>query len=63
MLKIERQTKITEFLYDKLEAGYTVRKISKDMYEFKIKTEKLDIAEKIHSSNFLTDFLKPLSII
>jgi hypothetical protein len=58
MLKIERQTKMTEFIYNKLEKGYTVKKLSNDMYEFKIKTSKLDIEEKIHSSNFLTNFVK-----
>ena len=58
MYKFEKQLMIRKFICDKIEEGYTVRKTGKNINEFKIKKEKLDIIEKIHSSNFLTDFIK-----
>ena len=64
MYEFEKQLLIRKFIFDKIEEGYTVRKIGKDVYEFKIKTKKLDSVEKLHNSNFLTDFLKkPLVIL
>ena len=57
MYKFEQQLIIRKFIYDKIEEGYTVRKTGENIYEFKIKKEKLDIIEKIHSSNFLKDFI------
>jgi hypothetical protein len=58
MYQFENQKIIMKFIYNKIEKGYTVKKISKDTYEFKIKTKTLDATEKIHSDNFLTEFLK-----
>jgi hypothetical protein len=64
MYEFERQLLIRKFIFDKIKEGYSVRKLGEDVYEFKIKTKKLDSVEKIHSSNFLTDFLKkPLVIL
>ena len=57
MYKFEKQLMISTFIYDKIEEGYTVRKLKDNIYEFKIKKEKLDITEKIHSLNFLRDFI------
>ena len=58
MFQFEKEAIIRRFIYDKVEQGYTVRKIGKNQYEFKIKTKTLDSIEKIHSNNFLTEFLK-----
>lgn len=58
MFQFEKQMIIRKFIFDKIEEGYTVRKIGKNLYEFKIKKEKLDSVEKIHSDNFLAEFLK-----
>lgn len=58
MFQFEKQMVIRKFIFDKIEEGYTVRKIGKNLYEFKIKKEKLDSVEKIHSDNFLAEFLK-----
>lgn len=55
MYKFEKEMRIRNFIYDKIEKGYTVRKTGKDTYEFKIKTEKIKV---VNSSNFLTDFVK-----
>ena len=53
-----KQRKIENFIYQKLEDGYTVRKIGESTYEFKKKTKLLDITEKVHSNNFLDEFIK-----
>ena len=58
MYKFEQQLIIRKFIYDNIEEGYAVRKTGENIYEFKIKKEKLDIIEKLHSSNFLTNFMK-----
>ena len=58
MYKFEKQVMIRKFICDKIEEGYTVRKTGKNIYEFKIKKEKVNIVEKLHSSNFLTNFIK-----
>ena len=60
MYKFEQQLIIRKSVYDKSEEGYTVRKTGENIYEFKIKKEKLDIIEKLHSSNFLTDIMKTI---
>ena len=48
---------IKNFIYNKINQGYTVKKISDDEYEFKITIKRIDISEKIHSETFLTDFI------
>ena len=48
---------IRNFIYNKINQGYTVKKISDDEYEFKITIKRIDISEKIHSETFLTDFI------
>ena len=53
-----KQRKIENFIYEKLEDGYTIRKIGESTYEFKKKTKLLDITEKVHSNNFLNEFIK-----
>jgi len=53
-----KQRKISDFIFEKLEDGFTVRKISENTYEFKKKTKLLDITEKVHSDNFLNEFIK-----
>ncbi len=59
MLEFEKEIMIRKFIYDKIEQGYTVRKIGKNQYEFKIKTKTLNSIEKIHSDhNFLAEFLQ-----
>lgn len=58
MFQFEKEIRIRKFIYDKIEQGYTVKKIGKNLYEFKIKTKTLDSVEKIHSDNFLVEFLK-----
>jgi hypothetical protein len=59
MLDYDRkQRKIADFIYEKLENGYTIRKIGESTYEFKKKTKLLDITEKVHSDNFLNEFIK-----
>lgn len=58
MFQFEKEIMIRRFIYDKIQQGYIVRKTGKDTYEFKIKTKLLDSVEKIHSDNFLTEFLK-----
>lgn len=58
MFEFERKLTIRNFIYDKVEKGYIVRKIGKDTYEFKIKTKMFDSIEKIHRDNFIKDFLK-----
>ena len=59
MLDYDRkQRKIADFIYQKLQDGYIVRKIGESTYEFKKKTKLLDITEKIHSNNFLDEFIK-----
>jgi len=58
MFEFEKKLIIKNFIYDKIQQGYTVKKIGKDTYEFKIKTKRLDTIEKIHSDNFLTEFLQ-----
>ena len=58
MYKFEQELMIRKFIYDKIEEGYTVRKTGENIYEFNIPKEKLDIIEKLHSSNFLTNFIK-----
>ena len=52
-----RELIIRRFIYEKIQQGYTVKKVSDDTYEFQIKTSKLKITEKIHCDNFLTDFV------
>ena len=52
-----RDLSIRNFIYNKINQGYTVKKISDDTYEFKITKKRLDIIEKIHCDNFLTDFV------
>ncbi len=49
---------IRNFIFNKIQQGYSVRKITSDTYEFKIKTNKLKITEEIHSDTFLNDFVK-----
>lgn len=51
-----RDLSIRNFIYNKINQGYTVKKISDDTYEFKITKKRLDITEKINCDNFLTDF-------
>lgn len=58
MFDFEKEMIIRRFIYDKIEQGYTVRKINKDTYEFKIKTKTLDSIEKVHSNNFINEFLQ-----
>ena len=53
-----RELIIRRFIYEKIQQGYTVKKVSDDTYEFQIKKSKLKITEKIHCDNFLTDFIK-----
>ena len=48
---------IRNFIYNKINQGYTVKKTSDDEYEFKITIKRIDISEKIHSETFLTDFI------
>ena len=48
---------IRRFIYEKIQQGYTVKKVSDDTYEFQIKTSKLKITEKIHCDNFLSNFV------
>ena len=59
MLDYDRkQRKIADFIYNKLEDGYSIKKIGENTYEFKKKTKLLDITEKVHSNNFLNEFIK-----
>lgn len=58
MFQFEKELIIRRFIYDKIEKGYTVRKIGKNTYEFKIKIKNTDIIEKVHSDNFINDFLQ-----
>ena len=53
----QKEIIIRGFIYNKIQQGYTVKKTGKDTYEFKIKTKRLDISEKIHCDNFLSEFL------
>ena len=53
-----KQRKIADFIFMKIQDNFTVRKISENTYEFKKKTKLLDITEKVHSNNFLDDFIK-----
>ena len=61
MMTLERYQKekqIKDFIFGKLEDGWTVKKLNDGRYEFKKKTKFIDSVEKIHSDNFLTEFLK-----
>jgi hypothetical protein len=53
-----KQRKIENFIYEKIQDNFTFRKISENTYEFKKKTKLLDITEKVHSDNFLNEFIK-----
>jgi hypothetical protein len=53
-----KQRKIADFIFMKIQDNYTVSKISENTYQFKKKTKLLDITEKVHSDNFLNEFIK-----
>lgn len=61
MLTLEQYNKekqIKDFIYYKLQQGWSIRKLNNCRYEFKKKTKLLDVTEKIHSDNFLDRFLE-----
>jgi hypothetical protein len=53
-----KEKQIKDFIYDKLQRGWTVKKLNNCRYEFKKNTELFECCERIHSDNFLTRFLK-----